>query len=222
MNLRDRFPARRKCPKRIAGIQRAPQLPKWRPDCFAIRHGRARPAIHVFAAQAWMPHEAGGAKSRRRAVRRHIQSLFRARKYRCRAARARTPPAIAFNSPRRPTAGARCVAAARFCRLARSTRRAHEAERTLAALAPFVARGVPIIGLEPSCLFSFRDEIPALFKSDAARQVAARAVLFEEFLAREAGRDGSQLPLAPTKSARCCTAIATRNRSTRWRRSRRC
>ncbi len=44
-----------------------------------------------------------------------------------------------------------------------------EAERTLAALAPYAERGVPVIGFEPSCLFSFRDEIPALVKSDTAR-----------------------------------------------------
>ncbi len=60
-----------------------------------------------------------------------------------------------------------------------------EAERTLAALAPYVERGVPVIGLEPSCIFTFRDEIPALLKSDAAQRVAERAFLFEEFLASE-------------------------------------
>ena len=60
-----------------------------------------------------------------------------------------------------------------------------EAERTLAALAPYVERGVPVIGLEPSCIYTFRDEIPALLKSDAAKRVAERAFLFEEFLASE-------------------------------------
>jgi Fe-S oxidoreductase len=65
-----------------------------------------------------------------------------------------------------------------------------EAERTLDALAPFVARGVPVIGLEPSCLFTFRDEIPALLRNDAAKRVAEQTFLFEEFLADEhkAGR----------------------------------
>ena len=46
-----------------------------------------------------------------------------------------------------------------------------EAERTLAALAPFVARGVPVVGLEPSCLLSFRDEVPAMIKDDGAKQL---------------------------------------------------
>jgi Fe-S oxidoreductase len=51
---------------------------------------------------------------------------------------------------------------------------------------PFIDRGMPVIGLEPSCIFSFRDELPALLKSEAAKRVANRAVLFEEFLAGEA------------------------------------
>ena len=71
-----------------------------------------------------------------------------------------------------------------------------EAKRTLAALAPYVERGLPVIGLEPSCLFSFRDEIPALIKSDAARQIAGAALLFEEFLAREAKSGKLDLNLA--------------------------
>ena len=56
-----------------------------------------------------------------------------------------------------------------------------EAERTLAALAPYLARGVPVVGLEPSCILSFRDEIPALLKSDRQR-LADTAFMFEEFL----------------------------------------
>ncbi len=70
-----------------------------------------------------------------------------------------------------------------------------EAARTLAALAPFVARGVPVVGLEPSCVLGFRDEIPALLQSPEAQRLAAHALLFEEFLAREmeAGRLTLQL-----------------------------
>ena len=65
-----------------------------------------------------------------------------------------------------------------------------EAERTIAALAPFAERGVPIVGLEPSCLLTLRDEFLALVPTEAARVVASQALLFEEFVAREldAGR----------------------------------
>jgi Fe-S oxidoreductase len=72
-----------------------------------------------------------------------------------------------------------------------------EAERCVATLAPFVARGIPVVGLEPSCLLGFRDEIPALLKSEDARALASQALLFEEFLAREAGEGRLTLPLRP-------------------------
>ena len=70
-----------------------------------------------------------------------------------------------------------------------------EAERTLSVLAPYVERGVPVVGLEPSCLFGFRDEIPALLKSESAKRLAAHALTFEEFLAREAGEGRVKLLL---------------------------
>src|SRR4051812_3385368 len=70
-----------------------------------------------------------------------------------------------------------------------------EAERTLAALDPFVSRGVPVVGLEPSCLLSFRDEVPAMIKGEAAKRVADHPVTFEEFLAREAKAGRLNLPL---------------------------
>ncbi len=61
-----------------------------------------------------------------------------------------------------------------------------EARRMLAHLRPHAERGVPIVGLEPSCLFSLRDELPALLGE--AEKLAAHAVLFEEFLARQPGK----------------------------------
>jgi len=72
-----------------------------------------------------------------------------------------------------------------------------ELDRLVATYAPFAARGVPIIGLEPSCLLTLRDELLSLRKDDLAEKIAANALLFEEFLAKEA-RDGRLvLPLAP-------------------------
>jgi Fe-S oxidoreductase len=55
----------------------------------------------------------------------------------------------------------------------------------IAALQPFAAAGVPVVGLEPSCLLTLRDEALALGLGEPARQVAAQALLFEEYLARE-------------------------------------
>src|SRR5689334_3540602 len=70
----------------------------------------------------------------------------------------------------------------------------HEAQRCLDAFAPYLERGTPVVGLEPSCLIGFRDEIPALLRSRDARDLASRALMFEEFITKEL--DGT-LPLAP-------------------------
>jgi FAD/FMN-containing dehydrogenase/Fe-S oxidoreductase len=72
-----------------------------------------------------------------------------------------------------------------------------EAQRCVDALAPFLARGIPVVGLEPSCMLGFRDEIPALVKGEDARRLAAHALLFEEFLAREAKAGTLKLSLKP-------------------------
>ncbi|MBI4588658.1 MAG: FAD-binding protein [Candidatus Rokubacteria bacterium] len=52
-------------------------------------------------------------------------------------------------------------------------------------LLPYAARGVAVVGLEPSCLLTFRDEYVDLLRTDGARQVAKQSFLLEEFLERE-------------------------------------
>ena len=54
-------------------------------------------------------------------------------------------------------------------------------------LAPFAEQGTPIVGLEPSCLLTLRDEYPEFLRTDAARKVAENSVLFEEFIMRQQG-----------------------------------
>jgi Fe-S oxidoreductase len=72
-----------------------------------------------------------------------------------------------------------------------------EAYRVLEALYPFVLRDVPVVGLEPSCLFTLRDEFLALGLGEAARRTAEKAMLFEEFLAQEKKAGRLALPLKP-------------------------
>jgi Fe-S oxidoreductase len=70
-----------------------------------------------------------------------------------------------------------------------------ELDSLVQTCAPFAARGVPIIGLEPSCLLTLRDELLSLRSDEAAKTVSAHALLFEEFLVREAQGGRLQLPL---------------------------
>ena len=55
-------------------------------------------------------------------------------------------------------------------------------------LRPWAEAGVAVVGLEPSCLLTLRDEYVDLLRTDAARTVAAQSLLFEEFLGHERGR----------------------------------
>ena len=72
-----------------------------------------------------------------------------------------------------------------------------EAQRMVDALAPHVAAGAPIVGLEPSCLLTLRDEYPALLPGAVAKALAAHAQLFEEFVDTERAAGRFRLALAP-------------------------
>jgi Fe-S oxidoreductase len=72
-----------------------------------------------------------------------------------------------------------------------------ELSRTVAALLPFAKRGVPIVGLEPSCLFTFRDELQSISPGENAKTLAAQAMLFEEFIAKEIDAKRFNPKLAP-------------------------
>jgi Fe-S oxidoreductase len=68
-----------------------------------------------------------------------------------------------------------------------------ESRRMLDALAPWIERGVPVVGLEPSCLYSLKDEFLAMHPGDSrAAALAELALTFESFVAR-AVREGAKL-----------------------------
>ena len=181
MNLRDRLPGAAKLSEGVTGFSARRSLPKWRSDYFRdpTGHDGGQGRDVVLFADTF----------NRYFERENIDAactVLEAASYRVHFA---TPP-----DDSRPLCCGRT-----FLSVGKTDEARREAERTLSALAPFVARGIPVVGLEPSCLFAFRDEIPALIKTDTARLVAERAILFEEFLADEAKAGRLQLPLAPMK-----------------------
>lgn len=78
-----------------------------------------------------------------------------------------------------------------------------EAERTLKVLMPYVERGVAVVGLEPSCLLTLRDEFLGYGLGEPARKLAEACLLLEEFLVREreAGRLELKLKSLPQSKA---------------------
>jgi len=65
----------------------------------------------------------------------------------------------------------------------------------LGALAPHIDARTPIVGLEPSCLLTLRDEFPAILPWVQTKALAERAQLFEEFVESERAAGRFQLPL---------------------------
>lgn len=61
-------------------------------------------------------------------------------------------------------------------------RAAANARTNIAVLTDIIDRGIPVVGLEPSCLLTFRDEYPDMVAGADARRVAQNAFLLDEFL----------------------------------------
>lgn len=71
-----------------------------------------------------------------------------------------------------------------------------EAQRLVDALLPYAEQGLPIIGLEPSCLLTLRDEIPGLIPGKETTLLAEKARMLEEYIADQDGNPGFELPLS--------------------------
>jgi Fe-S oxidoreductase len=186
LNLRDRLPGAAALSERIADFSARRTLPRWRSDWFRDpeKHplpttgGESRDVV-LFADtfnRYFEPENLHAA-----------MKVLHAGGYRVQVA---TPS----DGTRRPLCCGRT-----FLAVGRVDKARQEAERTIATLAPLAARGLPVIGLEPSCIFTFRDEIPAMMRDDRVQPIADHAVLFEEFLVSEAGAGRLALPLKPLR-----------------------
>ncbi len=185
-NLRDTLPGVAKLSEAWLGFSAQRALPAWRRDTFlgsaAGSRGDARSAsadvvlfVDTFT-NYFEPENAHAAVN-----------VLRAAGYRVQVARAEGADA----KPSRPLCCGRTYLAAGLVDEAKN-----EARRVVAALTPHVERGAAIVGLEPSCLFSLRDEFLVMGLGDAALRLAQNAYLIEEFLAREHHAGRLALPLA--------------------------
>jgi FAD/FMN-containing dehydrogenase/Fe-S oxidoreductase len=183
LNMRDAVPGAAKLSEAAAGFSARRSLPKWRPDYY--KDAVAQPETGHDGKEVVLFADTFNRYFERENVDAAL-TVLTAAGYRVTVAK--------------PNDGGRPLCCGRtFLSIGKVDEARAEAERTLAALAPYVERNVPVIGLEPSCLFGFRDEIPALVKSETAQRVAERALLLEEFLAREAAAGKLDLKLAPLR-----------------------
>ncbi|MGL4964263.1 MAG: FAD-binding and (Fe-S)-binding domain-containing protein [Inquilinus sp.] len=181
LNLRDRIPLLARLSERLAGLSARRRLPVWRRDRFkapvAAVGPEEGPEVVLWA-------DSFNAAFEREVLDDAIAVLSGAG-YRVHLAQ----PA---DGSRRPLCCGRTFLSVGDVDAARA-----EMTCSLRALRPFLERGVPVVGLEPSCLFTFRDEAVALLPGDESRRAAAHALLFEEFVAREAKAGRFAPALAP-------------------------
>ena len=71
-----------------------------------------------------------------------------------------------------------------------------ESRRFIDAVMPAIRRGATLVGLEPSCLFSMRDEFHALHPGDDIGMLSDSALMFEDFLLREVEAGRIKAPIA--------------------------
>jgi Fe-S oxidoreductase len=160
INLRNRVPALRRLSAR-AGFAAERPLPAFRRDAFrddeAPRTSAPRGEVLLFADTF---NRAFEPENLRAAIRVLAACGYRA----------------VLPNAKRPICCGRTYLSAGMVERARA-----EARRAVAAL----AGGLPVIGLEPSCAMTLRDELVALLPGPESRRLADRVLLLSEFLARE-------------------------------------
>lgn len=178
-NLRDRMPGLPRLSEALFGLSARRSLPKWRRDAFrapangaAPADGRRRVVLLADTFNTYFePENARAAVRVLEAAGRHVH-----------VARA--------GDGGRPLCCGRTFLSAGLVEEAR-----REMRRLVDAVAPDVEQGVPIVGLEPSCLFTLRDELLAVMPGPESDRIARHAMLLEEYLAAEAKAGRLDLPL---------------------------
>jgi FAD/FMN-containing dehydrogenase/Fe-S oxidoreductase len=184
-NLRNRIPALARLTERWLGFAAQRGLPRWRRDTF----WRAAPALRLAGAQEvlaadkavvlWMDTFNGWFESENG----------------CDAVRVLQAAGYAVHVP--GLGGAPLCCGRTYLATGMPDAAKARMRLLLGALLPFAQRGIPVVGLEPSCLLTLRDEALVMGLGDAAATLAAQALTFEEFLAREARAGRFAPPLKP-------------------------
>jgi Fe-S oxidoreductase len=173
VNLRNRVPALAAAAERFTGLSARRQLPMWRRDHYRSPSREKRDGREVILfvdcfSRYFEPENARAARA-----------VLEAGGY-----------DVLEPESGRPLCCGRTFLSAGLVAQARE-----ELSRLVAVLGPYAQRHTPLIGIEPSCLLTLRDELTAILKGDVVDTVAAQSLLFEEFLAKEARSGSLQLSL---------------------------
>ncbi|RKQ73575.1 FAD-binding and (Fe-S)-binding domain-containing protein [Oceanibaculum indicum] len=184
MNLRDRIPGLPFLTEKLLGLSAKRSLPQWRTDAFrapGLSTGPADGTAVVLFVDTFNRYF--DVENARAAVRVLTSAGYR----------------VHFAAPPedRPLCCGRTFLAAGLVDEAKA-----ESRRMLDALKPYIDAGVPVLGLEPSCLFTLRDEFRSMHPGAESDALAERAMLLEEFLAAEARAGRLKLELKPITASK--------------------
>jgi Fe-S oxidoreductase len=187
MNLRDRIPGLAWSSEKLLGLSAARSLPLWRSDYFddnreqiiSQEPGNGEVVLLVDTFERYFePEIARAALKVLGAAGYQVQLL-------------------------RPLDGGHPLCSGRtFLAVGMVDEARFEAQRVLEAVKPYVERGVPIIGLEPSCLLTLRDEFKSMIPGAETDALSERALLLEEFLAQQHQAGNLQLNLKSISARR--------------------
>jgi Fe-S oxidoreductase len=178
MNLRDRLPGAAWLSEKLLGFAAARPLPKWRSDTF----WRAQQPVWASSAQTIAAAAADG-----RAAVLFVDTFNGTFESEIAFAAARVLQAAGYAVHTLTRTGGDHFCCGRTWLASGQVDEAKaRAGELIKALLPLAQAGVAIVGLEPSCLLTLRDETLTMGIGDAATTVAGQALMFEEFIAREA------------------------------------
>ncbi|HSW07961.1 FAD-binding and (Fe-S)-binding domain-containing protein [Aquabacterium sp.] len=184
LNLRDRIPGAAWLSEQLLGLSAQRSLPTWRSDTF----WRSKLATTLASREQVLTAARVGEKAAVLFVdtfNAHFDSENASAAARVLLAAGYTVHAVRKGDQQEGGSSPHCCG-----RSFLATGQVDEAKARLSALVqallPLADAGLFIVGLEPSCLLTLRDEALVMGLGEAAERVAQQALLFEEFIAREA------------------------------------
>ena len=184
-NLRDRLPGLKALSERVLGLSAKRTLPQWRGDAF---HEREAGAAAGTAGEVVLLVDTFNRYFEPENARAALKVLQAA--------------GYTVHLPRAADGGRPLCCGRTFLAAGLVDEAKLEAGRMIATLAPYVARGVPVVGLEPSCLLGLRDEFVSMLPGAASAELALQAFTFEEFIVREHEAGRLELALKPLPQGR--------------------
>jgi len=201
LNLRNTIPGLPTLSEKLLGFTRHRPLPAWRRDSFGHHSELATRTINRKLAEAQANRE--GKPAEQQVTNREVVLLIDTFNTYFEPENARAALSVLeaagyrVHIPEPVDKGRPLCCGRTFLNAGLVDQAREEMLRTVETLKPFVKKGVPIVGLEPSCLLSLRDEFLSLLPGEDTDHLSLSAMLIEEFLAREYRTGNLHLNLKP-------------------------